>query len=326
MATVTTHALRDQILVRRERLRAAQGRLDAAAQVEGLLREVDAALERLDGGSLGVCETCDDPIEHDRLMADPLVRFCLDHLTPAETQALQHDLDLAARIQVGLLPQHDLASGGWEIRYHYEPVGAVSGDYCDVVASSGHDLFFALGDVSGKGVAASLLMSHLQAIFRSLIATSLPLPEILARANRLFCESTLAPYYATLVSGRAGAAGEVEICNAGHPPGLLVRRGGVERIDSTGLPLGMFCSGDYGTRTLRMEKGDTLLLYTDGLSEARSPKGEEYGVERLARVAAGLASESAEGVVRACLRDLGAHLVGGKKADDLTLMAVRRTV
>jgi sigma-B regulation protein RsbU (phosphoserine phosphatase) len=325
MATVTTHALKDQILVRRERLQLAQARPGAAAQVEGLLREVDAALARLDAGSFGVCETCQDPIESDRLMADPLVRYCLDHLTPAETQALQQDLDLAARIQVGLLPARELASGGWEIRYHYEPAGAVSGDYCDVVASSGRDLFFVLGDVSGKGVAASLLMSHLQAIFRSLIATSLALTEILARANSLFCESTMAPYYATLVGGRAGASGEVELCNAGHPPALLVRQNGVVRIDATGLPLGMFCSSQFATRTLRMEKGDTLLLYTDGLSEARSPAGEEYGVERLARVAAGLSSESAEGVLRACLRDLASHVASGRKADDLTLMAVRRT-
>lgn len=325
MATATTDVLRSQILMRRERLQVAQGRLGATAQVESLLREVDAALARLDTESFGVCESCHEPIETDRLMADPLVRFCLDHLTPAETHALQHDLDLAARIQLGLLPQRDVAAGGWEIHYHYEPVGAVSGDYCDVVASPGRDLFFVLGDVSGKGVAASLLMSHLQAIFRMLIATSLPLPDILDRANSLFCESTMAPYYATLVGGRAGASGDVELCNAGHPPALLVRQNGVERIDATGLPLGMFSNSAFATRALRMEKGDTLLLYTDGLSEARNPKGDEYGVERLARVAAG-PSQSAEGVVRACLRDLGTHVATERKGDDLTLMAVRRTV
>src|SRR5581483_2563885 len=90
----------------------------------------------------------------------------------------------------------------WETHYRYEPAGMVGGDYCEVIpAQEGDSLFFALGDVTGKGVAASLLMTHLSAIFRSLVSLDLPLAELMARANRLFCSSTPATHYATLGRG-----------------------------------------------------------------------------------------------------------------------------
>ena len=97
-----------------------------------------------------------------------------------------------------------------------QPVGAVGGDYCElIVLDDGKSFFFAVGDVAGKGVAASLLMTHLSAIFRSLLSLDLSLADVVSRANRLFCESTAPAHYATLVCGRATANG-VELCNAGH--------------------------------------------------------------------------------------------------------------
>ena len=131
-----------------------------------------------------------------------LVRFCLDHLTEKELRAHEQDLELATQIQVRLLPARAITTRDWETHYRYEPAGVVGGDYCEVVASGdGNSLFFALGDVAGKGVAASLLMTHLSAIFRSLLSLQLPLAEVMSRANRLFCESTSATHYATLVAG-----------------------------------------------------------------------------------------------------------------------------
>src|SRR6185369_2759205 len=111
-------------------------------------------------GTYGYCEVCKDPIEADRLLADPILRFCIDHLTPAQQHDLQEDLKLAARIQKGLLPQA-ISFDGWEVCYHYEPAGVVSGDYCDLIPSQSGDLYFVVGDVSGKGVPASMLMAHL---------------------------------------------------------------------------------------------------------------------------------------------------------------------
>ena len=95
------------------------------------------------------------------------MRYCLDHLTQTERAELQRDLDLASEVQRNLLPQNGLCAGDWETSYHYAPLGAVSGDYCDLIPTDGQ-LFFVLGDVSGKGVAASMLMAQLHALFRSL--------------------------------------------------------------------------------------------------------------------------------------------------------------
>ncbi|HEU4401171.1 MAG TPA: SpoIIE family protein phosphatase [Candidatus Polarisedimenticolia bacterium] len=311
---------------RRARIETALESAPEAAHLRQLLEEVDAALVRIDGGSYGKCESCHDAIEEDRLMVDPLIRTCLDHLNTAERRALERDLDLAARVQNGLLPKQDLRLGGWEAAYHYEPASQVSGDYCDLVASDGDggDLFFLIGDVSGKGVAASMLMTGLRAIVRTLVGTGLPVSGLMERANRLFCESLPSAHFATLVCGRADRSGRVEICNAGHPPPLLVRRGRVLAIEATGLPLGLFCSGGYPVATHHLEPDDALLLYTDGLSEARNRAQAEYGAERLARLAAERHALAPKALLHACLDDLAAFRAGSPKGDDLTLMAIRR--
>src|SRR5713101_8018759 len=264
MATLEIAFLNSQLQERKHRLEEAIALAPQRAGLAGLLRDVDSALERMDKGSYGLCETCHDPVEEDRLLADPLVRYCLDHLTPPQRDALQRDLDLASQLQRNLLPQVGLRAGGWETGFHYEPVGPVSGDYCDLIPSDGQ-LFFVLGDVSGKGVAASMLMTQLHALFRSLISVGLPLEQLVGLANRVFCESTMAGQYATLVCGKASQSGDVQISSAGHLPSLLVGKGGVLRIESTGLPLGMFCEVELSATRLQMEAGDTLFLYTDGL-------------------------------------------------------------
>jgi len=167
--------LRQRLLNRRQRLQNALGEFKETTQLMRLLKEVDSALERMNGDSYGLCQVCHEAIEEERLIADPLVQNCLGCLTPDQQRALEQDLDLASRIQTQLLPNKNLKLNGWEAYYHYEPAGPVSGDYCDLVTPEAEtgDLFFLLGDVSGHGVAASLLMSHLHAAFRSLLAAGL---------------------------------------------------------------------------------------------------------------------------------------------------------
>jgi sigma-B regulation protein RsbU (phosphoserine phosphatase) len=320
-------ALREELLTRRERLQDVEGDAAQAVQIERLLREVDDALQRFDGGTYGLCDVCHDPVERERLYVDPLLRTCLDHLTPAEQQALQRDLDLASRVQGELLPKRNLALDGWDIAYHYEPVGVVSGDYCDVVPPDGRDgdVYFLLGDVAGKGVAASMLMAALRAIVRTLMDANLPLSALVERANRLFCESTLPSHFATLVVGRADAKGQVEICNGGHPPPLVVRREAIASVASTGLPLGLFCSSEYTVTKYVLAPGDVLLLYSDGLSEARDRSGAEYGAQRIAEVARRGHGLPPRALVDACLKDLLTFAGGTPRADDLTVMAIRRS-
>ncbi len=323
MATLEVTFLQNQLETRKQRLQQALALAPQNSGLAGLLREVDSALDRMDKGTYGFCEQCHDLVEQDRLLADPLVRYCLDHLNERELAALQRDLDLASAVQRNLLPRAGLRAGCWETSYHYAPLGPVSGDYCDLIPSDGQ-LFFALGDVSGKGVAASMLMTQLHALFRSLTGLSLPLGQIVTQANRVFCESALAGQYATLVCGQAKPTGEVEIHNAGHLPAIVVGRGGVLRIESTGLPLGMFLEGEFSATRLQMDPGDTLFLYTDGLSEARNAD-DEYGVDRVAHLVRQQAARTPAELIAACLDDMRVFAGSAAQQDDLSLLAIRRS-
>jgi len=322
-ATAAASFLRPQILARRARLQAAAAAV-SAEYIHELLDEVDAALQRIDRGSYGLCEVCHDTIEAERLQANPMVRFCLEHLSGRELEAHQQDLDLATRIQTRLLPPCDLHQEHWDTHYRYEPAGPVGGDYCEVmVPEKGGPLFFAVGDVSGKGVAASLLMTHLSAILRSLLSLNVPLVDLMARANRLFCESTLSSQYATLVCGRTTDDG-VELCNAGHCAPLALRGGGVERLDSAGLPLGLFCGGQYAATHVGLATGESLILYSDGLSETEDPEGGEFGEAGLMRSLESRFGDNAETVAHGVMDDVKRFRAGKRPADDLTLLVVRR--
>jgi phosphoserine phosphatase RsbU/P len=315
--------VRGQLMDRRQKLETALVKFSESGRLRQLLQDVDAALDRLGAGSYGLCEVCHDPVEADRLIADPLARFCLDHLSPHEQRMLERDLEMAARIQAELLPQPDSAFGPWQVARHYEAAGPVSGDYCDLAHDGDGGLFFMLGDVSGKGVAAAMLMTQLHAMFRSLKSVGLPLTQIVERASRLLCESSLPTQYATLVCGEADATGAVEICNAGHLPVLWLNGGDVRTIDSTGLPVGVFCEQQFSSHTLRLRPGDSLFLYTDGLSEARDVHDAEYGIERLTRLMGGTLAPSPQAMISVCLEDLKTFSGGARKSDDLTMMAIR---
>jgi sigma-B regulation protein RsbU (phosphoserine phosphatase) len=292
--------------------------------LQELLGEVDAALGRMETGAYGLCETCREPIEDDRLLADPLCRNCLDHLSAEEQRRLERDLDLAFQVQQGLLPKAGPVAPGWSMAYHYRPAGPVSGDYCDLIPTEDGTPVFVVGDVMGKGVAASMLTAHLHAIFRSLSTLTRSPGELVARANRVFREGTLSEFFATVVCGRLGPDGDVEICNAGHCHPLHVGADGVARVDSTGLPLGLFDGAEYSSSRLVLRPGDSLLVHTDGLSEAANSDGEEYGVGRLAGVLRRQAEATPERILAALLDDVGRFVGGTPILDDLTMMVLRR--
>ena len=325
--TVNTLPVREALLDRRQKLDAAMAAGGTDATFNRLIADVDTALARLENGSYGLCETCHDPIEPDRLLADPLTRFCLDHLTPQEQGALQRDLDLAARIQHELLPPSPFRAGCWEAAYAYQAVGPVSGDYCDLISAANGDLHFIVGDVSGKGIAAAMLMTHLHAMFRTLISLELPLPDMMERASRLFCESTLPTHYATLVCGRARASGDVEVCNAGHVPPLVVSGGDVKIIASGGLPLGMFCDEQFSTTRLQLSSDDMIVLCTDGVTDAENPAGADYGHARMVEQmqTAGDRRHDADALLAGCLADLRHFQAGASQVDDVTLLLLRRS-
>jgi sigma-B regulation protein RsbU (phosphoserine phosphatase) len=339
MPEVSEPYIREQLEKRRVELQTAISAVPGAA-VEAapfieLLQEVDTAIQHIHDGTYGTCINCQGTVEQERLIADPLVRVCLDCLTTEERRALEGDLELASQVQRGLLPKKIVRFGEWHIHYEYKPAGMVSGDYCDLIMPQEADgkLVFLFGDVAGKGMAAALLMTHLHAMFRSLASSDsdtgasgcLELEKLLERANRVFCESTFAGQYATLICGRAGRHGEMEIASAGHLPLVLITKEGVKHIHATGLPLGMFAKSPYTVQCVRLDPGDSLLLYTDGISEAKNAKGAEYGIKRLSSVAGERHGWVPQELLAACMRDIDGYSAGTKQSDDQTLMVLHRS-
>jgi sigma-B regulation protein RsbU (phosphoserine phosphatase) len=314
------HLLRDQLLVRREKLETAVTKSQTANLVQ-LLEQVDRALERVDNGSFGICEVCNDNVEAARLLADPLATMCLDCLRPDQQRALEQDLELAARIQAGLLPRRDFSAAGWNVAYHYEPAGMVSGDYCDLI-SEGKNLYFMIGDVSGKGVAAAMLMANLHAMFRALVPAGLPLEQLVERANRIFCESTLLTQYATLIVGKADSSGAVELCNGGHVPPFHVSPGQVNSIRTSTVPVGLFCDQKFPTTRIHMAPGDNLVLYTDGVSEAEDSSGTPYGSSALPRLLGENGGRVPHEIVDRCIKDLAGFRASSPRLDDQTLLVL----
>lgn len=243
-----------------------------------------------------------------------------------ELRSLEHDLETATQVQANLLPERNFSFGRWQIHYHYQPLGAVSGDHIDLIRPdrNGKGLHFLFGDVAGKGVAASILMANLHALFRTLVRQGLPLGEIMGRANQIFCEATAGHSYATLVAGRLNGRGSLEVLNAGHNPPLIVRASGVAPIAAAGLPLGIDPGARFEAERFRLESNDYLFLYTDGLSEATDPRGCEYGASRIASGLAALRGKPAEVVVDTVIHGVSSFRDGAPRSDDQTAMAIRR--
>lgn len=313
--------IHEQLLERRDRLESVRAHVSEDREFARLLDEVDAALLRFENGSFGVCVHCKDQVEPERLMNDPLMSVCLGCLTDKQRVSLEDDLQLAADIQKGLLPRAGVACDKWHVDYAYHPAGIVSGDYVDII-ETGSEFYFILGDVSGKGMAASLLMSNLHAIFHSLVPMNLPLAELMSRANHLLAESSLANQYATLVCGKADRAGEVEISNAGHLPPVLIKSGVKGELDHAGLPLGMFCSTEFEVNKVRLNPGDSLLLFTDGVTETVNDAGTEFGTERLFGAINGGGFSSPGELISNCVNSINDFRGNADRFDDLTMLAL----
>jgi len=318
--------LRNQLNERRVRLTKAIAAANQTQHLVALLQKVDSALERMDNGTYGICHICHEPIEKDWLAADPLAEFCLAHLNETEQRMLEQDLSLAAKIQSTLLPQNNFSSLGYMISYHYQPAGLVSGDYCDIVINENNEsILFLIGDITGKGVAASMLMTHIHAFVHSMIGLNLPVHELIERVNRLFCESSLYSHFITMICGRGYNNGELEICNAGHCLPVLIKKDSIDCLDSNGMPVGLFQSGKYYSNNIQLAKDESILLYTDGLSEANY-FDDEYGTERITKLASKNSDKSPKELISTLLADVSYFTKSPQLRDDLTLLAIKRTI
>ena len=242
---------------------------------------------------------------------------------------IDRELELARRIQIGLIPSGIPQIEGFEMHGSSVPCRQVSGDYYQIVPrKDGREALVILADVAGKGLGASLLTASLEALAIGPIEVGHPPVEICSRVSRRLFDRTISGKFATMfvASLRSNDDG-FTFASAGHCPGLLVRASGkVTRLKSTGPPLGLFVNVDYQEVNRRLIPGDILVLYSDGLSEASDPRDREYGLRRLTRICKNHRDKPLAELAGILESDIDAFVQGHPYQDDRTLVLVRRTL
>ena len=241
-----------------------------------------------------------------------------------EMRRLEQDIQVAAEIQRGFLPDCAPNVPGYGLVGSNKPCHTVGGDYYDFVVEKG-ELFFALGDVSGKGTGAALLMTVLRAAVRGHWIESQP-AEAVAKINRTVCQNVPSNKYVTFFMGRIDiASGRLAYVNAGHNAPILARRdGALERLSEGGMVLGLFEGVPFAEGAVTIEPGDTLVVFSDGVSETFAADDEEFGEDRLAMLVMAKRKLPASVVEIEILHALEAFAKGAKATDDRTLIVLQR--
>ena len=245
----------------------------------------------------------------------------------AERRRLQGEVELARRLQVELLPDEMPEIPGYLLFGGNVPSRWVSGDYYEVsLRKEGKEVVLLLADVSGKGLGASLLAASLEALCAAPIEAGREPHQIFERVSLLLYRRTPPERYATaIVAVLEPETGVIRFANAGHPPALLLRRGGeVEWLGATGSPLGLFPESAYETRSTGLDPGDTLILYSDGISEATDREGAPFGREGLLATCSLPERRCPHDVAKALEETLEAYCGGEPHADDRTLLILQR--
>jgi sigma-B regulation protein RsbU (phosphoserine phosphatase) len=234
----------------------------------------------------------------------------------------QREAEEARLIQRGLLPTSTPQVQGIDLSVTWLPADGVGGDCFDTLGF-GNVLGVSIADIAGKGLPAALLMSNLQAAVRAFAQDAVSPASINNSINRLLCRNMASGRFATFCYARIDpTSGRIIYSNAGHNPPLLIRAdGAVEKLGDGGMVLGIFPDNQYEQAEIPLSRGDRLLFYTDGITEARNPEGDEYGEDRLAEAALLVRTGNAESIKDAVLTDVNTF-TAGKFEDDATLIVV----
>ncbi len=240
-----------------------------------------------------------------------------------ERQRLEQEINIARDIQQALLPRNFPDHPHFAVSGINFPCSSVGGDYFDVFPLDDDRTAFLIADVSGKGLGAALLTTMLQGALSGMTLGTDP-ARVFNHVNRFLCEHSEVGRYATLFFGILDQDGHLEFINAGHPSPFLIRRGIAEEAFTEGsYPVGLVPEAEYTAVCLKLEPGDTLVLFSDGVTEAMDPDDELFGVPRLKQVLTGLTECPLEQLQKCVLEAVENFARGARQADDLTLLIIR---
>ena len=244
-------------------------------------------------------------------------------------RALRKDLELAKDVQQAFFPQHSLSIPGLTCEAFYQPAQSIGGDYYDFFPLQGGRWGIAIGDVSGKGIGAALLMASLQASLKAqALHPHLDVSIMMSEVNRLVHESSPGHFFASLFYGEYQPATRVlRYVNAGHNPPMVLRwrdgRCEVIPLETEGTPVGALEHAEYTSATIRLEIGDVLIAYTDGVTEAENPQSEFWGQQRLEKLLRSCHDRTPKEIIRSVLDEVADFSKGNPQRDDVTLVVVR---
>jgi sigma-B regulation protein RsbU (phosphoserine phosphatase) len=246
-------------------------------------------------------------------------------LSAAQLEKQEQDLERAREIQESLLPKDIPQLRGFEVATAWSPARMVGGDYFDVLRLGESRLAICIADVVGKGVSAALLMANVQAMVRAFARDSESPARMCNRVNGVLCGNIAADKFVTFFYGIVDADKQTfEYCSAGHPSPMLVSPDSMQRLRGGGAVLGVFPNWKYEDSLVKLNRGDRLLLFTDGITEAEGPLGQEFGEEGLAAFAKANSGSSAVELNRLVLAQVH-DFCWGKFQDDATLLVIAVT-
>jgi sigma-B regulation protein RsbU (phosphoserine phosphatase) len=240
-----------------------------------------------------------------------------------QRQRLEQELNIARDIQQALLPHGFRDYPYFAVTGIHTPCHAVGGDYFDVFPMTEDRTAFLVADVSGKGLGAALLTTMLQGALSGMTTGSDPV-RVFNHINRFLCEHAEVGRYATMFFGVLDRDGKLEFINAGHPSPLILRRGDVTELYAEGsFPVGLIPEANFVAATANLEPSDTLILFSDGVTEAMDPQQELYGVARLQEVISGRHDAPLQDLQKAILESVQTFTRGADQADDITVLLLR---
>jgi phosphoserine phosphatase RsbU/P len=251
----------------------------------------------------------------------------------ADRVVMKRDLEIAKDIQAWLLPGAPLQLPGYQIAYATRPANTVAGDYYDVILRPGQNLsenriLFVVADVAGKSIPAAMLMATFQASLRTLSTSGVALVELVAGINRYACSNSQGGvrFTTAFFAELDPATGDVKYVNAGHNvPILRKASGAVERLEAGGIPVGIFPESAYEVRSTRLDRGDWLVIFTDGVVEAANGKDQEYGESELIRLVDRESGSTPPEMLRRMLEELDRFVGNTPQHDDITCLLLKRS-